>query len=236
MQRRRSAYSVAAVAALAMATPLLTACGGEPRAGSAAVVDGERITVSQVQARAEAVRAAQRADEQSEELIRSTGPLAEFSLNQMINQRVVERAAEDLDVSVSRREVQERRAADEKAVGGAAQLRDIMLKRNAIAPDQIDERYRTGLLLDKIAEALGAQPGTPEAGEVVVPKLTETSKAMAIEVNPRFGAWDDEHWRLVVADRDWLKTSPGDGTPDDGAPGGGHDGDDGHDGHDGHDH
>lgn len=49
MIRRRTALSVSAMSSLLLAAPLLTACGSAAHPGAAAVVDGKRITVSQLQ-------------------------------------------------------------------------------------------------------------------------------------------------------------------------------------------
>lgn len=227
MHRRRSAYTVAAAAALAIAAPLLTGCGsGEPNAGAAAVVDGERITVSQVQDRAETVRAAQRADENSKELIEATGPLSLFSLNDMIRQRIVERAAKDEGVRVSRAEVQTFKKQLEQQRGGPEQFEEIMLKDATIAPSQLDDTLRTDLLLTKIMQKMGVNPQSPQAQEAVFGKMAETAERMGIEVSPRFGEWNNERWTLDSSGEDeWIKprvqqaAQPGQGeqhSPDDG--------------------
>src|SRR4051812_14641554 len=54
---RRTALSISA--ALLAAAPLLSACSGQARPGTAAVVGGERITTSALQAQVGDVRAAQ---------------------------------------------------------------------------------------------------------------------------------------------------------------------------------
>lgn len=207
MHRRRSAYTVAAAAALVVAAPLLTGCGSEQsKAGAAAVVDGERITVSQVQARSEAVREAQRSSDNADELIRATGRLNQDNLDVMINRRVIERAAEDEDIRVTRREVQEARAGDQKQVGGKAQLEQVLLREQSLAPSQIDEFYRTILLFNKLIAAWGVEPGTPQADKVISEKLVETAEGMDVTVNPRYGTWDAKSGRLTEGKTEWLKS------------------------------
>lgn len=207
MHRRRSAYTVATAAALAIAAPLLTGCGsGEPHAGAAAVVDGERIAVSQVQDRAETVRAAQRAEENSKELIEATGPLSLFSLNDMIRQRIVERAAKDEGVRVSRAEVQTFKKQLEQQRGGPEQFEEIMLKDATIAPSQLDDTLRTDLLLTKLMQKMGVNPQSPQAQQAVFAKMAETAEKMGIEVSPRFGEWNNERWTLDSSGEDeWIK-------------------------------
>src|SRR6478735_8349089 len=57
-RRRRTALLL--TAAIAAAAPLLTACGNDAHPGAAAVVGGERITVSQLENRVDEVRAGRR--------------------------------------------------------------------------------------------------------------------------------------------------------------------------------
>lgn len=205
MHRRRSAYTVSAVVALAVAAPLLTGCGSEePRAGAAAVVDGERITTSQLQARTEAVRDAQRGEEDANELLRAGG-LTHYNLGNMISTRVVHRAAADEGVSVTRREVQQARATAERREGGKVMLERKLLRENALAPSQIDDHLRTNLLFTKLLAALKVQPGSPEADKAISTKLVDTSKKMGVKVSPRYGSWDYDEFGLADDKRDWIK-------------------------------
>lgn len=207
MHRRRTALSVSAAAALLVGAPLLTGCGNEAHPGAAAVVDGDRISVSQVQSQAQAVRAAQREDPQGDQLIQRTGELSRYTLHNMIRLRVVERAAEENGAEVSRREVQEYRAEQAQAVGGESGLRAQMLQERAVAPDQIDATLRMDLLVLKIAEELGVELNSPDAGEVMNQQFVETAEGMGIDISPRFGDWSNERVSLTEAEVPWLKES-----------------------------
>ncbi|UGY91829.1 SurA N-terminal domain-containing protein [Streptomyces gobiensis] len=208
MHRRRSALSVSATAALLIAAPLVTGCGSDARPGAAAIVEGERITVSQVQARAEAVRDAQRADPQSTQLIQRTGPLSRYTLSNMIREKVVERAAKDEGVKVTRRDLQQFRADQESAAHGAEALRTRMLQERAVAPGQIEDTLRMDLLVLEVAKALGVNLSSPQAGEVMDKKFTETAESMGIEISPRFGAWSNDQVSLTGSEEPWLKPAP----------------------------
>jgi hypothetical protein len=205
MHRRRSALSVYAAAALLVAAPLVTGCGSDAHPGAAAVVDGQRITVSQVQARAEAVRDAQRAEPQSAQLIQSTGPLSRYTLSNMIREKVVERAAEEEGVALTRREAQRYRAEQERRLGGAEVLRAQMLLERAVAPGQIEDALRMDRLVLKVAEALGVDLNDPQAGRVMDDKFTGTARSMGIDINPRFGEWSDDQVSLTGSEVPWLK-------------------------------
>lgn len=205
MFRRRTTLSLSAAAATTLALPLLAGCGGEPRAGAAAVVDGDRISVTQVQSKSEQVRRAQRATEDSERLISGTAWLNRATLDTMIRYRIIERLAEDAGVSVSRREVQRARADAERNVGGKEQLEQMLLQQRPLAPEQIDADMRMQLLLEKVARSLGVQLQSPQGQQVLRKRLSEVSQEMDVTVSPRFGEWDDEQLGLAETREPWLK-------------------------------
>ncbi|MFD7669133.1 SurA N-terminal domain-containing protein [Streptomyces sp. NPDC059788] len=206
MFRRRTALPVSAAAALLAAAPLLTACGADAHPGAAAVVDGQRITVSQLQSRVRDVRTAQEKSPQSAQLVENTGKLGPATLNGMIFDRVLERGAKDAGVTVSRREVQQWRAAAERSAGGAERLKEMWLQQ-AIAPGEIDAVVRNQLLLDGIAKRIGADRGQPQGQQRLAESLGETSRKMGIDVNPRYGKWDDAQVVLGEVKEPWVKNA-----------------------------
>ncbi|MET9290557.1 SurA N-terminal domain-containing protein [Streptomyces sp. NPDC003077] len=202
MFRRRTVLSVSAAAVLATA-PLLTACGSGAHPGAAAVVGGERITVSQLQARVNDIRAAQSASPQAAELVRNTGRLNLATLNSMIFERVLERGAKDAGVKVTRRDVQQWRAAAEERAGGPERLKAMWLQQ-AIAPDEIDGVVRNQLLMDGLARRVGADRTQPDGQRRLAESLARTSRSMGIDVNPRYGTWDDRQVILGEHQDRWL--------------------------------
>ncbi|MEU5209447.1 SurA N-terminal domain-containing protein [Streptomyces sp. NPDC020742] len=207
MFRRRTALSVSAATALLAATPLLTACGGEAHPGAAAVVDGKRITVAQLQAKVKDVRAAQAKSPQGGQLIMNTGRLSLATLNGMIFDRVLARSAADAGVEVTRRDVQKWRARAEQQAGGAERLQAMWLQQG-IAPDEVDGMVRNQLLLDGVAQHLHADRGRPEGQQKLARELSRTSRAMGIDVNPRFGSWDDQQVILGRTKDPWITSAP----------------------------
>ncbi|MER5207828.1 SurA N-terminal domain-containing protein [Streptomyces sp. NPDC002825] len=198
---RRTALTVSA--ALLAAAPLLTACGSDAHPGAAAVVGGERIDVSSVQAQVADVRAAQAASPQSAQLVAATGDLSRRKLNVMIFDRVVDKVARDQGVTATRAELQQTRASFVRQAGGEDQLAAVLLQEQGVAPDQIDAFVRRNVLMNKIATKLGASDDA--AGQK---KLTDVfsaaSKDLAVDVNPRFGRWDDAQVRLSDTTAPWL--------------------------------
>ncbi|AEN10449.1 MULTISPECIES: SurA N-terminal domain-containing protein [unclassified Streptomyces] len=201
-RRRRTALAVSA--ATLVAAPLLSACGGEAHPGAAAVVGGERIEVSAVQARTADVRSAQEASEQSEQLVKKSGQLTRAKLHSLIFGRVLDRAAKDAGVSVSRKEVQQVRTAAAAQSGGDEGLRTVMLEQRWVAPGEIEEDLRKEVQLPKLAQALGADLQSPAGQQVVGEALTKASKALHIDVNPRYGSWDDAKVQLSTYKAPWI--------------------------------
>ncbi|MEU7344749.1 SurA N-terminal domain-containing protein [Streptomyces bacillaris] len=201
-RRRRTALAVSAAALLA--APLLAACGNEAHPGAAAVVGGERIEVSAVQAQAADVRAAQESSPEAAQLVNKSGQLNRAKLHGLIFGRILDKAAEDAGVTVTRKEIQEARTASRAQAGGEEQLRAMMLQQRWVAPEQIDNDMRQEVLLPKLAKALGADLGTPAGQQVVGEALTKASKALNIDVNPRFGAWDDQKMQLGNYQAPWI--------------------------------
>ncbi|MEU9623086.1 SurA N-terminal domain-containing protein [Streptomyces sp. NPDC048155] len=201
-RRRRTALTVSA--ALLAGAPLLTACGGQAHPGAAALVDGDRIEVSTLQGQVAAVRDAQRDSKDASQLIDKSGQLSRAKLHGMIFDRVLDRAARNAHVSVSRNEIQQMRKAAAAQSGGEAQLRMAMLQQSWVAPDQIDAVLREQVQLTKLAQALGADLQQPEGQKAVGDALAKASKELKVDVNPRYGTWDDKQTQLANYKAPWI--------------------------------
>ncbi|MFF0437181.1 SurA N-terminal domain-containing protein [Streptomyces sp. NPDC004327] len=201
---RRTALSVSAAAALLAATPLLTACGSDAHPGAAAVVGGRRIEVSSLQAQVKDVRAAQAASPQGANMVKETGDLSRQKLHGMIFDRVVDRVAENNGVGASRAEIQQTREEFARQSGGEAQMASVLLQQQSVAPDQIDDVARRAVLMNKIAAKLGVT-NTPEGQKKLQEAFGRASKELKIDVNPRFGAWDDSKIQLAAYTPPWVR-------------------------------
>ncbi|MFJ8593649.1 SurA N-terminal domain-containing protein [Streptomyces sp. NPDC093598] len=202
-RRRRTALLL--TAAIAAAAPLLTACGNDAHPGAAAVVGGQRITVSQLDERVGEVRAAQRAAVQDEaqyqQAIARTGTLTRDTLHTMVLDRVLHRAAEDAGVSVSRKEVQQMRSGLEQQAGGAKALETTWLQQYGIPPQRLDENLRLQLEAQKLAEKLGTNTDRPEFWKA----LSDASKDLNVDLNPRYGTWDVRKSSRADAKTPWVR-------------------------------
>lgn len=202
-RRRRTALLLSA--AIVAAGPLLTACGNEAHPGAAAVVGGQRITVSQLEGRVNEVREAQRAavtdDAQYAQAIARTGTLARDTLHGMVLDQVLHRAAEDAGITVSRKEVQAMRAGLEQQAGGAKGLETTWLQQYGIPPQRLDENLRLQLEAQKLAARLGTDTSRPEFWNA----LSKASTALDVDLNPRYGDWDVQKVSRVDAKTPWVR-------------------------------
>ncbi|WP_374982859.1 SurA N-terminal domain-containing protein [Streptomyces fradiae] len=201
-RRRRTALSVSA--ALVAAAPLLSACGSDAHPGAAAVVGGQRIETTALQAQVRDVRTAQEASPQGDQLIRATGDLSREKLNGMIFDRVVEKVAADAGITASRKEVQQTRSDAARQYGGDRGLAEMLLRQQGTAPDEIDGLVRRNVLMNKIAEKYGVT-NTPEGQEKLTKLFGAASKELGVDVNPRYGTWDHDRIQLGEYQAPWLR-------------------------------
>ncbi|QQM41398.1 SurA N-terminal domain-containing protein [Streptomyces liliifuscus] len=202
-RRRRTAFLLSA--ALVTAAPLLSACGNDAHPGAAAVVGGDRITVSQLENRVNEVRSAQRAattgEAQYEQAIAKSGGLTRDTLHGMVLDRVLHQAAQDAGVTVTRKEVQSFRGDLEKQAGDAKALEVAWLQQYGVAPERLDDNLRVQIEAQKLAAALGTDTSQPAFWKA----LSEASKKMDVDLNPRYGDWDVEKSSRVDAKLPWLR-------------------------------
>ncbi|MFD8572241.1 SurA N-terminal domain-containing protein [Streptomyces sp. NPDC059639] len=194
MHRRNSRRTALVLTTAAIAAiPALTACGSEAHPGAAAVVGGQRITVSQLESRVSEVRQAQQdatdGSAQYEQAVAKSGGLTRNTLHTMVLDRVLHRAATDAGVSVSRKEMQEMRAGLEQQAGGSKQLETAWLQQYNVAPKRLTESLRTEIEAQKLASSLGVDTQTPTGQAAFWKALSQASKELNIDLNPRYGSW-----------------------------------------------
>ncbi|WP_326661406.1 SurA N-terminal domain-containing protein [Streptomyces sp. NBC_00385] len=201
-RRRRTALTVSA--ALLTAAPLLAACGSQAHPGAAAVVGGDRITVAAVQGQVAEVRRAQDTSKQAAQITNQSGQLGRAKLHGLILDRVLDKASADAGVTVTRAEIQQMRQQAVAQYKGEAGLRAAVLQERWIAPDQIDAFLREQIQLTKLGQALGADPTTPAGTKTLGDALTKASKALKVDVNPRFGTWNNQQIQLADYKAPWI--------------------------------
>jgi ribosomal protein L11 len=200
--------TVLAVGALLVGLPLMTACG-TPHAGAAAVLDGDQITVSSLQAKVREVRSAEAKSPNAAQLSANSTQVTGRTLSEMVFERVVARAMKDNHVTVTRAELQDFRHKQEAQPGGAAGLKEALLEQQGIAPKDVDGFLRTQLGIRDIAESIGADLNTQQGTTMMRTLLANTSKDMGVDVNPRYGKWDNQRFGVVTSHDGWLRPTGG---------------------------
>lgn len=209
-RRRRTALVLTAV--IAAAAPALTACGNEAHPGAAAVVGGQRITVAQLQSRVNEVRTAQRSAVQNqaqyERAIATTGGLTRETLYGMVFDQVVHRAAQDAGVTVTRKDIQDMRAGLAQQAGGSKALEATWLAQYGVPPKRLDENLRLQVEGRKLAAKLGTDTTQPAFWKA----LSNASKELHVDLNPRYGTWDVTKSSRVDAKTPWVREVTAAGT------------------------
>ncbi len=165
---------------------------------------GDRITVATVQGQVADVRQAQDTSKQAAQITNQSGQLVRAKLHGLILDRVLDKASADAGVTVTRAEVQQMRQSAVAQYKGEAGLRAAVLQERWIAPDQIDAFLREQIQLTKLGQALGADPTTPAGTKVLGDALTKASKSLEVDVNPRFGTWNNQQIQLAEYKAPWI--------------------------------
>jgi len=190
-----------ALGAATLAT--LSACAPS-QLGAAAVVNSQRITVSDIQGTLKSVR-----DLQDQYGIEHEDPsiAARNEVQRRVVDLVFERAARDLGINVSDGEVSTAVDTERKLLGGPEQLRAALAQAN-LSEDQIDDVFRQQVINRKIGLKLVAQAGSKLTQDQVDEKVHETLVATAqrlhIRINPRYGTFDAGKGQIAAPAPDFL--------------------------------
>lgn len=175
-----------AALAVALVAAGLTGCSVQERLGSAAVVDGHRITTSELQDATNGyLRLVPDADKSNAQL---------RILERMILSRVIDAEARTVGVHATPGEVAKERDDLLRSVGGRKGLvRQLAAGQSPVvlAPSYVDRWFRDRVLYLKIAKKLGGgAANTQQAAQRTTEQLIATGSSMDIEVNPRYGTWN----------------------------------------------
>lgn len=193
---------VSAALAAALAAGALAGCGGSPKPGSAAVVDDDRITVTALNQTVRDWRAQFRADPAANELRASpANPAPQLAgdsesdlrgaLTLLINFRVAEKVADKAGVTVTGAAVDG--AVDTLNRGGGA---DSITLASGLPRAHTRDLARLIATQNAVMLRFGADPvnrlspATQQAGRSWNELFRSTARAMDIEINPRYGAYD----------------------------------------------
>ncbi|MFD5024452.1 hypothetical protein [Streptomyces sp. NPDC058373] len=127
----------------------------------------------------------------------------------MISERVVTAAADEAGITLTRKDLRERRAQLQEQTGGTAeQLEEAYLRTYGIPAARIDDHLGYQLRLDGLRQKYA--PGvSPEQADVRVrQELVKTAERLGVDISPRYGSWDGKQLLMVAGSDPWLSSDP----------------------------
>lgn len=172
----RAARAVVVVLGGAVATTGLVACDTD-QIGAAAVVDGEKITIGELQ---DEVR-----DFHELAGTEPTGDQTDLQrqyLNSAISHMIVDEVGQGVGVSVSEAEIDQFIADEFSALNPEGDINQLIVD-NRLTEEGFRTVIHDNIMFTKIAEEVGGEGPAGQRYEAV-------AEEMEIEINPRYGSWE----------------------------------------------
>ncbi|MEI6552014.1 MAG: hypothetical protein WCN84_02225 [Actinomycetes bacterium] len=184
-------------AILAATALLLTGCS---QVGAAATIGNTKITQATVQGSIDSILA-ERAKVDTTQMKLETGEsLNRGQLRFHLLTALLREVGAELKVSVTKAEIDTRRASILEQIGGAAALPNALVNAG-IAPADFDQYIEAISISDKISQALAASGVTQDQVGTELQKLVVAkAKVLGVTVNPRYGKWDAATADIVATD------------------------------------
>ncbi|MFG2085652.1 MULTISPECIES: hypothetical protein [unclassified Spirillospora] len=204
--------SVKVAVAAVVAAGALAGCGGTPKAGTAALVDGDRITVTDLSQTVRDWREQFRTDPAANELrANPANPAPQLAgdsesdlrgaLTLLINFRVAEEVAEETGVEITRGRVDQaveglnRQGGAESVTLASGLPRERTRDLARLVATQIAVMERFGANLNNRFD-----PATQQAGQKWNDLFRRTADGMKIEISPRYGSYDPGKFEVNPAE------------------------------------
>jgi hypothetical protein len=172
--RSRAVVAAAGVAALLV----LSACGTQ-KAGSAALVDGQRLTQAEVADQVQEMDDLYSSNPDAQRL--TNDQLTQASISWWLNDRVIEAYAEANDIVVTDAQVDQ--------VLGPEDQRDQLSLSTGVPPSQLEAAARAVVAYQAARQSFVQDGQTKdEALASLADELTQTAEDIGVKVNPRFGS------------------------------------------------
>ncbi len=183
--------------AIAASALLLSGCS---QVGAAATVGDTKITQAQVQSTVDSILAARVGVDTSQMQLETGEALTRGQLRFFVLTELLQATAKDLKITVSKAEIDTRRASIIEQVGGAASLPTALVGAG-IAKDNLDKYIEAISLSDKIGQAVTAT-GVAQAdiGTAVQKLIVDKAAKLGVTINPRYGKWDATVADVVATD------------------------------------
>ena len=195
-------FLTVAVASIAV---VLTGCA---QVGAAATVGGVRISQATVQGSVDSILAERSGVDTTQMQLETGETLNRSQLRFHLFGTLLREVGAELEITVTKAEIDTQRAAILQQVGGEDQL-PIALVGAGIAPQDLDLYIEAITFSDKIGNLI-ASSGVPEEqiGTEIQRLMTAKAKELGITVNPRYGAWDPETADVIANDAAGSAVTP----------------------------
>lgn len=170
-----------------VAALILTGCS---QVGAAATIGGTKITQATVQSSIDSILGARAGVDTSQMQLEVGQALNLSQLRFHLLTVLLRKTGEELKLSVSKAEIDTRRAEITEQVGGKEGLPNALVGAG-IAADDLDVYIEAMLMSDKISKAI-TDGGVPQEqiGVEIQKLIVAKAKELGVTVNPRYGKWD----------------------------------------------
>ena len=176
---------------------LLTGCS---QVGAAATLGDTKITQATVQGSIDAILAERAKVDTSQMQLETGESLNRGQVRFHLLSALLRAVGEELKITVTKAEIDTRRASIVTQVGGADSLPTALVNAG-IAPNDLDAYIEAISFSDKIGQALVASGLTEDQVGTEMQKLiVAKAKQLKVTVNPRYGKWDAENGDVVADD------------------------------------
>ena len=180
-----------------VATFLLAGCS---QVGAAATVGSTKITQATVQASIDAILSERTKVDTSQMQLETGSTLNVSQLRFHLLGTLLRELGQELQLNVTKAEIDTRRASIIEQVGGEAALPTALVNAG-IAPQDLDRYIEAIAYSDKIGQKLVAAGVTEDQLGTEIQKLVVAkAKEIGVTVNPRYGKWDATTADVVPAD------------------------------------
>ncbi len=186
-------------------TLLLTGCS---QVGSAATLGGTKISQATVQGSIDAILAARQGVDTSQMQLETGETLNRGQLRFHLLTALLREVGKEIELSVSKAEIDTRRQSIIDQVGGEEGLPNALVGAG-IAPNDFDQYIEAISISDKITQALTAAGVTDaDMGTQIQKLVVAKAKELGVTVNPRYGKWDTTMADVVASDAAGTAVTP----------------------------
>lgn len=193
--------------AVISAALLLTGCS---QISSAASVGSVKISQSTVQSSIDAIIAERSKVDTSQMQLEVGENLNRAQMRFHVLSELLNEVAAKLKITVSKAEIDTRRASITEQVGGEAGLPTALVGAGIAAKD-FDLYLQSIIISDKLSQGLEAS-GVPadQVGLAIQKLVVDMAKENKVSINPRYGVWDEVNADVVPVDSAGSAVTPSD--------------------------